>query len=580
MTPRPPNPAPPWTVRVAGWSARHRWPVFVLWFVVTIGIFVLSLSLGGTRAQGAVSNNSTARYESIKAYDVFNESGTAAPTEPPFQSVYVVVTSPDKKVTDPGYAAQIQSIVTTLEGITATVDGQTVPTFSEVANPLTAPPTSGLVSPDLSTVRIVGKVVGEGDTIEQKLVPVPAAIDGIRAANPDLGIYSLSNTLANDEISEMVNHDLDGSLQLTIPITFVILLIAFGALVAALVPLVLAITALLAAFGVLGIYSQVVAPVSPYAGQLVVLIGLAVAVDYSLFMVTRARREWRLGRGRLAGIAIASSTAGRAVFFSGLAVMISIAGLFILDDPLFRSMAIATICVVFVSVVGSLTFLPATLSILGTRIDAVRIPYFGRPRPEGSGFWAAIVKRVMRRPVLFAVLSAGLMLVIALPVFRLHMGQGDLAAFPNSLESVQAINLMNEKWPTGTTLTLDIVVTQADQPATQEAMKALDTAVLAIPGVSRPVTTRMSEDGTVALVSYTLAGVAERRRQSQDRQGSPQRRGAGGLRLPAATSTCTSAATRPTTSTSWTSTPAACRWCSRSCWACRSCCCSWRSARS
>ena len=134
-------------------------------------------------------------------------------------------------------------------------------------------------------------------------------------------------------------------------------------------PLVLAITSLVAAFGILGIYSQIFGPVSPNATQLIVLIGLAVAVDYSLFMITRFRVERRAGRDRAKAIEVSSSTAGRAVFFSGLAVMISLAGLITLGVSLFTSMAIGTISVVLVSVIGSLTFLPATLAILGDRVN-------------------------------------------------------------------------------------------------------------------------------------------------------------------------------------------------------------------
>ncbi len=501
QNPRPSSRAP-WTVRVAAWSARHRWPVFALWFVATIGLFALSLSLGGTRTQGAVSRGDSTRFESLKGYAVFNAAGTTVAVEP----VYFVVRTTTGKVTDPAVAAQIEDIVTTLEGLTATVDGQTVPTFVAVIDPLKAPPAAGLVSPDLTTVRIVGQATGSNAEVAQKLVPVPPAIAELRTKYPTLEIHTLSVILANEEISQLVNTDLDGSLRLSLPITFIILLMAFGAVVAAFVPLVLAVSALFAAFGILGIYSQVVSPVSPYAGQLIVLIGLAVAVDYSLFMITRARREWRRGKSRLAGIETASNTAGRAVFFSGLAVMISIAGLFMLDDPLFRSMAIATIAVVFVSVVGSLTFLPATLAILGGAVDRLRVPYFGRPRPEGSGFWAGSVKIVMRHPVAAALLSAGLMLALAFPATRLHLGQGDLSAFPNTLDSVQAINLMNQQWPSGTTLDVSVVVTNADEPATQAAIKDLNAAMLAIPGVSEPVTVTMSKDGTVAMVSYTLAG--------------------------------------------------------------------------
>jgi uncharacterized membrane protein YdfJ with MMPL/SSD domain len=495
----------PWTVRVATWSARHRWPVLVLWFLATIGVFLISMSLGGTRTQGAVSQNSRAKYEAARAYDLFNASGTVV-TETPGQSVFLVVSSPNRLVTDATYAGAVAAFVARLQGLTAVVDGQQTPVFASVTDPLEVPPTAGLVSRDRTSVRIEGRVDGEGTILSEKLRPIPALVKELRAANPGLEIHALSSTLANQEISELVNRDLDGSLRLTIPITFAILLVAFGALVAAFVPLVLAISALLAAFGLLGIYSQLIDPVSAYASQLIVLIGLAVAVDYSLFMVTRARLEWRRGRDRLTGIAIASSTAGRAVFFSGLAVMISIAGLFLLDDPLFRSMAIATIGVVLVSVIGSLTFLPAVLAILGPRLERGRVPFFGRPQTEGSGFWAHLVGIVMRRPIVFAGLSALFMLALAAPVGRMHLGEGDLSAFPDSLDAVQAINVINAKWPTGTTLTVDVIVTHADLPRTQEALKALGPAMLAIPGVSEPTTSHLSQDRTVAALTWTLGG--------------------------------------------------------------------------
>ena len=203
-----------------------------------------------------------------------------------------------------------------------------------------------------------------------------------RAAHPELRIHAVSSTFINDDINELISVGLDDSLKLTLPLTFIILLFAFGAIVASVVPLVLAVTSLVAAFGILGIYSQVIGPVSPNATQLIVLIGLAVAVDYSLFMITRFRVERRDGRDRAKAIEVSSSTAGRAVFFSGLAVMISLAGLVTLGVSLFTSMAIGTIAVVLVSVIGSLTFLPATLSILGDRVN------LGRPHLDPAAVGA------------------------------------------------------------------------------------------------------------------------------------------------------------------------------------------------
>jgi uncharacterized membrane protein YdfJ with MMPL/SSD domain len=466
--------------------------VAALWFVIAVGVFALSAAAGGTRARDAVSNDERSRFEAGKANVVFNASGS----EEPSQQILIVLSSPTSTVDDPGVAAAIDDATRRLgeAGV------------AEVVPPLLAPPEAGLVSPDRTTVRIVGRVFGDGPALEERLEPVRVLADALYHDYPQLRTHVLNNTLANEDISELVNEDLDGSLRLTIPLTFLILIVAFGALVAAVVPLVLAITSLLAAFGLLALYSQAVTPVSPYATQLIVLIGLAVAVDYSLFMITRFRTERRRGREKLAAIETASATAGRAVFFSGLAVMISIAGLLMLDDELFRSMALGTISVVLVAVVGSLTFLPATLAILGGGVDALRLPLPGRDRAEGRGFWGLIVRGVMRQPVLFTIVTAGLLIAVASPVSRLHIGRTDFTAFPDTLDAVQAVDLMTQKWPEGTTLELQVVVTHADEPATERAISAFSADAVGLPRLSGPAESRLSKDGTVAMVGFTMSG--------------------------------------------------------------------------
>jgi RND superfamily putative drug exporter len=494
----------PLTVRIATWSARHRLPVIAGWFVVTIGLFLGSLAAGGTDAVEAVSNEQRARYEAGEAALLFSQAG---PAQPASQQLLLLIASPDGATVDePAFAEAIATSARRLAAARATVDGTDVPVVDQVVDPLAAPPQAGLVAPDRTAVRLVARVPGDGQALAERLEPVVPIVEDLRVDFPALRFHALNNTLANEEISELVNSDLDASLRLTIPLTFAILLIAFGTAVAAAVPLVLAVTALLAAFGLLGLYSQLIAPVSPYATQLVVLIGLAVAVDYSLFMITRYRTERRHGRDQQAAIRVASSTAGRAVFFSGLAVMISIAGLFLLDDPLFRSMALGTIAVVAISVVGSLTFLPAVLALLGNGIDRFRVPIVGRDRPEGSGLWATVVRRVMRRPLAWAAIAAAGLLLAASPVTRLHLGQSDFEAFPDDLDAVQAINLLDERWPTGSTLQLTVVVTDVAQPATQAAISELQQRVLAIDGVGEPTEVRPSADGSVARVSFVLAG--------------------------------------------------------------------------
>ena len=278
----------PATVRVAMWSSRHRWPVVAIWFVGTIGVFLLSLVGGGIRAADPNGNPNEAQTESAKAYDVFSGGGSESPSE----DVLIVVTHPTLKVTDPGFQAFVADTIADLNALTVDENGASVPAFSRVADPAAAPPEAGLVAPDLTAVRIVGTIDGDQDAVDRHLVPVRPAITAIEANTLGFVVHTVSNTLTNEDITNLINSSLDTTF-VTIGLTFIILLATFGALVASVVPLVLAITAVIAGFGILGLFSQTLVEVSPYASQLLILIGLAVSVDYSLFMITRFRSERR-----------------------------------------------------------------------------------------------------------------------------------------------------------------------------------------------------------------------------------------------------------------------------------------------
>ena len=491
----------PATVRVAMWSSRHRWPVAGLWVVATIGLFVLSLAGGGIKAEDPNGNPNESKTESAEAYAVFDGGASQDPSE----DVLVVITHPTLKVTDPGFQAFVARTVADLKALTVEENGAQVPVFDAIGDPASAPPQAGLVAPDLTAARVVATIKGDKATVERRLAPVRPAIAAIEGNTEGFVVHTVSNTLTSEDITSLINSSLDTTF-LTIGLTFIILLATFGALVASIVPLVLAITAVVAGFGILGLFSQAVTPVSAYASQLLILIGLAVSVDYSLFMITRFRSERRRGREILDAIEIASSTAGRAVFFSGIAVMISIAGLFLIDVSLFRSMAIGTIGVIFVAIIGSLTFLPAALAILGDRINRGRVPYFGRERDEGSGVWGRMVTAVMRRPIPLALAAVAFLFLLALPVLHLRIGVTDITSFPDKIDGVQAIRLLNEKWPSGSTETMDVAVTGYDRPEVKAAVDAFEQQGLTVPGLGQPVKVYPSSDGTVALVTFTMGG--------------------------------------------------------------------------
>ena len=299
------------------WSARHRWLVFVLWFAGTIGTLVGSVAAGGIRTIDVDEDPNGPRLESEVAYEVLGAGEPVAPAE----RIVVVIDGGVGAARDPGFQSSVHQLAADLTAARASVSGADAPVFDSVIDPFVLPPekSAAAVSPDGSTVQVIGNIPGEADVVEEKLVPVPAIVEAARDRMPTARVHLISSTILNRDFNQLISEELDGALYLTIPLTFLILLIAFGAIAAALIPLVLAATSLAAGYGLLGLYSQSVGPVSANAAQLLVLMGLAVAVDYSLFMVTRFRSERRRGATVLESIETSSSTAGRAVFFSGIA---------------------------------------------------------------------------------------------------------------------------------------------------------------------------------------------------------------------------------------------------------------------
>ena len=513
---RPPEPRPAWTVRVALWSASHRWPVLAGWFALTFGLLAISMALGGIRSDSPIGGSQTPQTEAARALAAMNPAGSTATSE----ELDVVVTGASARATDPRFRSTVAAIVARLGLVQATVDGIAGPALSGLADPYAAPPAAGFLAPDNTSVRIVGRIDGDAAAIETRVRALAPVIASIQADYPEYQIHAYDATLLADQMTEEINRDMDGSTALSLPVTFLILMLAFGALVAAGVPLLFAISSLCAAFGIFGIFSQTVEPVSPFAAQFIMLIGLAVAVDYSLFMITRFRTARRAGSDRLTAIEITSATSGRAVLFSGMAVMISLAGLFLLPDPLFQSMAIGTIAVVFVSVVGSLVFLPAVLAILGDGIDRGRIPFISRIRGgdgdgDGDGGpgsrtrrmgWASLVRAVMRHPVAAVLVSGATLLVLASPTTRLHLGEMDTSVLPANLDGVQAVEALGEHWPAGTLLRLNVVVTPAEGAAAQETIDRLEAALARIPGLSGPAQVSASPDGRAQAVSVVMSG--------------------------------------------------------------------------
>jgi RND superfamily putative drug exporter len=293
-----------------------------------------------------------------------------------------------------------------------------------------------------------------------------------------------------------------------LPITLVILLLTFGALVAAGIPLLLALTAVIATFGLIAVPSHVL-PVAFEAPAMVLLIGLAVGVDYSMFYLKRERQERAAGRTPEAALEAAAATSGRSVLISGLTVMGAMAGMFLTGDQTFASLGFATILVVAVAVLGSLTVLPAVLSRLGDNVDRLRVPFLGRlRRDDGEGrVWGAIVDRVLRRPALSAALSAGLLLALAAPALQLALAPQGAESFPQSLRVMKTYDRMQGAFP-GSALPANVVV-QAPSvrtPAMRSAIAQLERRALASGRAFKPITVDVNRAGTVANITLPIAG--------------------------------------------------------------------------
>jgi uncharacterized membrane protein YdfJ with MMPL/SSD domain len=340
---------------------------------------------------------------------------------------------------------------------------------------------------------------------------VPAVFDVVQALDDEPG-YTAAVTgewTSDADVNELSLEDLKkGELFFGAPAALIILLLVFGAVVAGLVPLILAIVSILVALALVALLAQVY-DVSVFTQNMLIGMGLALGIDYALFTLSRYREERLQGRSEPDAIATSGATAGRAVLFSGIAFVLAMFGLLLVPSSIFRSLAAGAILVGIVSVVAALTLLPAVLSLLGDRINSVRIPYFGRAAEQAGRegrFWGSIVRWVMRRPVLSLALAAGFLLLLAAPVLVLETGSSGPSTIPDRYESKQGYLLLNEEFPGQTTEPVVIAVAgDVESAAVQDALGRLEQELASRPIFGEPVV-ETNGDGTVASVTVPIAG--------------------------------------------------------------------------
>ncbi|MEO8967079.1 MAG: MMPL family transporter [Solirubrobacteraceae bacterium] len=313
---------------------------------------------------------------------------------------------------------------------------------------------------------------------------------------------------ANRAINQRVASDFQKAEVTSLPVTLFILVVAFGALVAAGVPLLLGITAVAAALGLTGLFSHVL-HVERSISSVILLIGLAVGVDYSLFYLRREREERARGRARAEALEVAAATSGRAVLISGFTVMIAMMGMFLMGSQVFESFGVGTVLVVAISLIGSLTVLPAVLSKLGDHVDRGQIPFLPRfRRADGeSRVWGAIVGVVLRRSVVWGGAAAVLLVALAIPALSLHTVNSGAGGLPRDLTVMKAYDRIQSKFPGGAGPAVAVIgARDVSSPQLTAAIVALRRDPLASGVMHDPITVDVSASRQAARVTIPLAG--------------------------------------------------------------------------
>ena len=340
-----------------------------------------------------------------------------------------------------------------------------------------------------------------------KIGPVLDKVDEIQKAHSALFVGEFGDASAVDGLNTAFASDLEKAGLFSLPITMIILVAAFGALVAAGIPLLLGLTAVFGTFGIVALPSHLL-PIAPEASAMVLLIGLAVGVDYSMFYLRRAREERAAGRSERAAIEAAAATSGHSVLVAGMTVIAAMAGMFLTGDATFASFGVATILVVAMAMLGSLTVLPALLSRLGDKVDRGRVPLVGRLRRTGArgAVWGAIVDRVLRRPVVSVVVAGGLLVALAVPALQLRMVQSGPETFPQDLAVVKRTTGCRTRSPVRAPANVVVKAADVNAPAVRDAIDRLKLQALASGRVHEPITVDVNEDATVANITSRSTG--------------------------------------------------------------------------
>ena len=474
--------------RAGRWSAQHRKKAILGWLTFVI----LAVFIGGSVGTQTLTDEQAGSGESRRADEV-----TAKAFPDKAGESVLVQSKSGKSPDDPAFKAVVAQLTDRLEATKGVRD---------VDSPY-APGNEGQISKDGRSVLVSFDIPGDDDKAEDLVDGPLAAVQSVERSNAGFRVEEFGDASSDKALSKAFEDDFKKAEVTSLPITLIILILAFGALLAAFVPLILAVTAVAAAIGLIGPISQIW-PVDESISSVVLLIGLAVGVDYSMFYLRREREERARGRSEEAALEAASATSGRAVLISGLTVMAAMAGMYFGGAATFSSFATGTIMVVAIAVIGSLTVLPAVLSKLGDRVNKGRVPFLKPERRTGeSRIWSAVIDRVLKRPLVSLVAGVAVLVVLALPLTHIHTANSGVDGLPRSLAVMQTYDRMQAAFP-GEQFTASIVVQGADvsRAEVQDVAAKVRQVARSSNQFEEPVTYDMSPDGTVAEINVPLAG--------------------------------------------------------------------------
>jgi len=473
--------------RAGRWSAAHWKSAALGWIAFAVCVVVVGGAVGATQMKSWEVLNGESRH----AAQLLDQGNFQLPAR---ESVLVQIQG--NRVGDPIFAAAIG-------GVVATLNKQ--PNVARIISPVEYP-NAGLISRDQHSALVQFDIKGKAEDAKDKVGPILDAIRTVEAGFPGVIVEEFGQASSDYELAQRFDKDIGRAEYTSIPLTIAILVVAFGALVAASLPVLLAFSAVLAATGLNALVSHVVPTDEQTVGAIILMIGMAVGIDYSLFYLRRAREERHTGRPPHEALLRAARTSGQAVLISGGTVLIAMAGMFISGNSLFTTIGLGTMLVVLMAMIGSLTVLPALLDRLGDRVDVGRIRFLGGA-PRDDGRWGRLISSVLRHPWAALAVSAGGLFVLAVPSFGMHTKLPNLTDLPQHLPIVRTYERIQAAFP-GSQTPAQVVVKarNVESPAMQRAYALFRQRALATGELFAPFTVNVNPDKTVARIDFAIAG--------------------------------------------------------------------------